>query len=181
MDLPLPCSLKIGRAVVGLVGLDAALSRALAARGKPRWEVQARLFEEVAAANYIPPGREDLYRQALIREYQRLLTGGGRGDGTLEIRILGADCVSCNRLQELVIEVMAELGVAADIVQIHDPDEIGRFGLQRTPALVINGRVVSAGRLPTRAQVEKWLRASRAGRDQAPESGGPAGKPPLNR
>jgi len=168
-ELPLPRSLKIGRAVVGLLGLDVALGRALATRGKPRWEVQARLYEEVAAANYIPPGREDLYRQALTREYLRLLSGGGRQDGTLEIRILGTGCVSCNRLEDLVFAVMAELGMAADIVQVYDPDEIGRFGLQRTPALVINGKVVCAGHLPTRAQVEEWLRAA--------GSQGPGGPP----
>jgi hypothetical protein len=50
------------------------------------------------------------------------------------------------------------MGMAADIEQIHDPDEIGRQGIIMTPALTINGRVKSGGRLPTRAQVEQWLR-----------------------
>jgi len=159
-DLPLPRSLKIGRAVVGLLELDLALGRALAEADQPRAEVVARLYERIARRNYIPPGLEEEYRQALEGEYARLLSGEARRDSHLEIRILGADCVSCNRLQELVFEVMAQRGIAADILQIHDPDEIGRFGLNRSPALVIDGRVVCAGRLPSRAEVEDWLCAA---------------------
>jgi hypothetical protein len=37
-------------------------------------------------------------------------------------------------------------------------DEIGRFGVLQTPALVINGQLKSVGRIPTRAQIEGWLR-----------------------
>jgi hypothetical protein len=52
------------------------------------------------------------------------------------------------------------MGLAADIEQIHDPDEIGRAGIVRTPALMINNRLKSSGLLPTRAQIEYWIRAS---------------------
>lgn len=164
VDLPLQRSLKIGRAVVGLVGLDIALSRALAAAGRtpeqPSEQIVAQLYRQVAAENYIPPGKEELYRQALAGEYRRLRDGGRPAGGAPEIRILGPGCVSCNRLQELVFAVMAEMGVAADIIQLYDPDEIGRFGLNRTPALVVNGRVVCAGRLPSRAELVEWLQAA---------------------
>lgn len=159
-DIPLPRSLKVGRAVVGLLELDLALGRALAERDQPRPEVLARLYRRVLERNYIPPGLEEQYRQALAREYERLLAGERRRDSHLEIRILGADCISCNRLQELVFAVMAQREIAADILQIHDPDEMARFGLNRSPALVINGRVVCAGRLPSRAEVEEWLCAA---------------------
>jgi hypothetical protein len=50
------------------------------------------------------------------------------------------------------------MGIAADIFQVHDLDEIGRFGVMQTPALVINNKLKCAGRLPSRAQVEEWLR-----------------------
>jgi len=76
----------------------------------------------------------------------------------LVIRILGPGCVSCNNLQKLVIEIMSDMGIAADIFQVHDLDEIGRFGVMQTPALVINNKLKCAGRLPSRAQVEEWLR-----------------------
>lgn len=159
MDALLQRRLKIGRATVGLLGVDIALRRALAARETPRQEVLARLYEEVARHNYIPPGKEDLYRKALIREYDRQLAGdSGRPEAHLEIRILGPGCVSCNNLQKMVIEIMSEQQLAADVFQVHDPDEIGRFGIVRTPALVVNGEVRCVGRLPPKAQVEEWLR-----------------------
>ncbi|MDZ7640501.1 MAG: thioredoxin family protein [Desulfurivibrio sp.] len=160
-DIPLPNSLKIGRATVGLLELDVALSRALAAPQRPEAEVVDELYQRVAARNYIPPGLEDEYRRALAREYRRLLAGEARQDEDLQIRILGADCVSCNRLQEDVLAVMAKRGIAADIVKITDPDQIARYGLQRTPALVVDGEVVCAGRLPSPAEVEGWLCAGR--------------------
>ena len=53
---------------------------------------------------------------------------------------------------------MQEMGLAADIEQVHDLDEIWRHGVLSTPALVINGQVLCAGRIPTRAEVEEWLR-----------------------
>lgn len=168
MDTPLQRSLKIGRAVIGLLGLDIAMGQALAAdSSRPRDEVLEKLYQRIAADNYIPPGREELYRQALAREYQRLLEGGDTRNEVPEIRILGPGCVSCNRLQELVFEVMTEMKAAADILQVHDPDEIGRFGLNRTPALVINGEVVCAGRLPSRAEVEQWLKNSAPSPEQS--------------
>lgn len=159
MDALLQRTLKIGRATVGLLGVDIALRRALAAREKPEEEVLTGLYAEVARHNYIPPGKEELYREALTREYERQLAGEtGGGEGHLEIRILGPGCVSCNNLQKMVIEIMSEQQLAADVFQVHDPDEIGRFGILRTPALVVNGEVRCAGRLPSKAQVEEWLR-----------------------
>jgi hypothetical protein len=53
---------------------------------------------------------------------------------------------------------MNEMGIAADVFQVYDLDEIGRFGIIQTPALLINGKVKCAGRLPTSSQIEEWLR-----------------------
>ncbi len=50
------------------------------------------------------------------------------------------------------------MGVAADIFQVHDLDEIGRYGVMRTPALIVNGELKSSGRLPPPADIEEWLR-----------------------
>ena len=53
---------------------------------------------------------------------------------------------------------LSVMEVAADIFQVHDLDEIGRFGIVQTPALIINGDLKSAGRHPSRSQIEAWLR-----------------------
>ncbi|MFW8601467.1 thioredoxin family protein [Desulfobacterota bacterium M19] len=158
-DAPQQRQLKIGKAVIGLVGLDVALNR-LMQKNPSRETAIDELFRTVAAHNYIPAGMADKYRQALAREYDRLKVGAPTNDNknTLTIRILGPGCVSCNNLQKLIIEIMNRLRIAADIFQVHDLDEIGRYGVMQTPALIINGRLKSTGRLPTSSQIEEWLR-----------------------
>jgi hypothetical protein len=115
------------------------------------------LFARIKAQNYIPPGCEEQYRKALLAAYRKhcgLLESDEEG---LVIRIFGKDCVSCNGLQTMLIDLLDRLGLAADVELIHDPDEIGRAGVTRTPALMINSSVKSAGIVPAPAQVEQWL------------------------
>lgn len=157
-DAPIQRQLRIGRATVGLVGFDIVMNRLLGQADLDHDEAVGRLYEEIAKRNYIPAGMEDEYREALGREYERLKGGRENEAGDLVIRVLGPGCVSCNNLQSVVIEVMSVMGIGADVFQVHDPDEIGRFGVMRTPALLINGKVKCSGRLPTSSQVEGWLR-----------------------
>lgn len=157
-DVPLQRTLRVGRVTIGLVGLDVALSRVLADPDLSVAGAVEHVYTAVAAQNYIPPAAEQNYRNALREEILRLLGRSDDSGGELVIRILGPGCVSCNNLQKSVIEVMADIGVAADVLQIHDLDEIGRFGVMKTPALVINGKVRSAGRMPRRDQIEEWIR-----------------------
>ena len=158
-DVPLQRTLKIGAVSVGLLGLDVALSRILAQPAMTTEAAVEQVYAEIAGRNYVPAAAVDNYRQALAREIERLRGGQAGEGGHLEVRILGTGCVSCNNLQKVVIEIMADKGIAADVFQVHDPDEIGRFGVLYTPALVVNGRIKSVGRLPSRAEIEEWLLA----------------------
>ena len=157
MDAATSRTIRIGTSNIGLIGLDLAINEA-AARNLTEAEAMDFLYRTIRKKNYIPPSMEEQYRLALFREYSRHIGGGGGIDQGLVIRIFGPGCVSCNGLQNLMIEVLADMELAADIEQIHDPDEIGRAGILQTPALMINGEVKSAGLLPTRAQVEQWIR-----------------------
>ena len=157
-DTPTQRQLRIGRATVGLFGLDIALNRLLSEAELAHDEAVDLLYAEAKKQNYIPGGMEEEYRQALGREYDRLKSGREASEQDLVIRVLGPGCVSCNNLQNIVIEVMSEMGLAADVFQVHDLDEIGRFGIIQTPALLINGKVKCSGRLPTSSQIEEWLR-----------------------
>ena len=157
MDAATTRTIRIGSATIGLIGLDLALNRA-AARGLSEEAAVDFLFAAVSRDNYIPPGGAEKYRTALRLAYREHLHPGGERSGPPVIRIFGTGCVSCNSLQTLVIEVLDAMAMAADIEQIHDPDEIGRQGIVMTPALMINGQVKSGGLLPTRAQIEQWLR-----------------------
>ncbi len=161
MDLPLSQTLRIGKVSVGLIGLDRALNRLENSPGINLESAVAQVYTEVASQNYIPAPASAAYQSAIAREIRRMWGDEQQHEGELIIRILGPGCVSCNNLQKMVIEIMAGLGIAADVFQIHDLDEIGRFGVMRTPALLINGVVKSAGRLPSPAQIEEWLREAR--------------------
>lgn len=149
--------IRIGKSAIGLIGVDIALNKALAAEMEINQAIDF-IFLAVKEHNYIPPAMVDKYREAIGREYRRLTGQDDDREQGLTIRILGTGCVSCNGLLTMVIDAMGRAGVAADIEQIHDPDEISRLGVTITPALMINGRVKIAGIQPTLAQVEGWIR-----------------------
>lgn len=157
MDSPTPRMIKIGHNVIGLIGFDIAANKALAANMDLPQAV-AFIFSAVREQNYVPAAMLEKYRQAIAQEYRRLQGVVDDSEQGLTIRILGSGCISCNGLQTMVIDAMARAGVAADIEQIHDRDEIWRLGVTATPALMINGQVKIAGIKPTLAQVESWIR-----------------------
>ena len=157
MDTPTQRMIRIGKTSIGLLGLDIAINKALAAEMAVPQAVDL-IFQTVKEQNYIPAGMVEKYREAIGREYRRLLGIDDDQDQGLTIRILGTGCISCNGLQTMVIDAMERAGVAADIEQIHDRDEIWRLGVTATPALMINGQVKIAGIKPTLAQVEGWIR-----------------------
>ncbi len=157
MDTPYKRTIKVGRATVGLVGLDMALQQLLH-QGDMEDEAAADfLYAAISRQNYLPAGTEGLYRQALLQEYIRFRDPAAHTD-TLTIRILGRPCVTCNKLKTMVIDILQEMNIAADIEDIQDLDEIWRYGVTKTPALIINNQVKSAGIQPPRNQVEHWLR-----------------------
>jgi len=156
-DLPMTRNLKIGKATVGLVGLELAMSAALAQK-LPEDEAVEGLYRAVAGKNYIPDNTSALYREALRLEYRGQAGLEGGGAAGLTIRILGPGCVTCNRIKAMVIDVLQKLQLAADMEQIHDLDEIWRHGVINTPALIINGQLKVSGRHPSAAEVEEWIR-----------------------
>ncbi|AFV12114.1 redox-active disulfide protein 2 [Thermacetogenium phaeum DSM 12270] len=75
----------------------------------------------------------------------------------MEIKVLGTGCAKCKKLEEMVREVVGELGVDADIVKISDLNEILEYDIMMTPGLVVNGEVVCSGRIPKKEEIRKWL------------------------
>ena len=73
------------------------------------------------------------------------------------IKILGTGCPSCRRLEAIAREAVAELGVTATFEKVTELDEILQYPIFATPGLVINERLVCAGRLPHRTEVITWL------------------------
>ena len=76
----------------------------------------------------------------------------------MKIEILGTGCAKCNHLEEMVKQAVAETGVDAQVDHIEDMKKIMAYGVMTTPALVIEGKVKAAGRLPSQEQIKEWLK-----------------------
>jgi hypothetical protein len=159
---------RIGKNLIGLSGL-LEIFQELASRS---WEspeaAQEELLRRAAGANYIPSGSRDKYGQALWRAFRRF-----RGEAVeeeanagLEIKVLGLGCSGCRQFHQQVMNILAAHAVEADLQYLTAPALLKNYEVQSFPALVINGRVVVAGRIPPPAQLEKILLAH-AGRAES--------------
>ncbi|WP_300452610.1 thioredoxin family protein [Accumulibacter sp.] len=76
----------------------------------------------------------------------------------MQIKILGSGCAKCQRLEQLARQAAAELGVEAEFDHVRDMDKIMAYPIMTTPALVIDGEVKVAGRIPSRDEIAGWLK-----------------------
>lgn len=75
------------------------------------------------------------------------------------IKILGTGCAKCQRLEQLTREVVAELGLTAELDHVTEMKKIMAYPAMSTPALVINEQVKVAGRMPSKEEIADWLKA----------------------
>jgi len=80
-----------------------------------------------------------------------------------KIEVLGPGCENCRRLEAAVREAVMMAGVEAEIVKVTDYARIAAHGVLSTPGLVIDGKVVSTGRVPSAGNIAVWLSAEGAG------------------
>ena len=80
----------------------------------------------------------------------------------MKIEVLGTGCTKCKKLHALVEQVVAEVGADAVVSKVERLDDIMKYGVAFTPALVIDGTVKAAGALPKAEQIATWLRESAA-------------------
>lgn len=76
----------------------------------------------------------------------------------MEIKILGPGCPNCKTLEKTVRNALAGLGIAADVEKVTDIRKIMEFKILSTPGLVIDGKVVSSGRIPRIEEINAWIR-----------------------
>lgn len=75
----------------------------------------------------------------------------------LTIKVLGPGCTNCNKVEEITKTAVSTMGIETKIEKITDYNEIVEYGVLSTPGLVINGKVVCSGRIPSQAEVTTWL------------------------
>ena len=75
----------------------------------------------------------------------------------MKIEILGTRCAKCKKLEEIVRAIVAESDIAAEVIKVEDITDIINYGVMLTPALVINGQVKTAGRIPSKEEIKSWI------------------------
>ncbi len=73
------------------------------------------------------------------------------------IEVLGPGCANCRRLEANARQAVAMAGVEAEIVKVEDYGAIMAYGIMSTPGLVIDGKVMSYGRVPRPGDIAEWL------------------------
>lgn len=76
----------------------------------------------------------------------------------MKIEVLGSGCAKCKRLEKNVKEAVKNTGVKAEIVKVEDISKIMARGVMMTPALAIDGKVVSTGKVLSKEDVAKFIK-----------------------
>jgi small redox-active disulfide protein 2 len=75
----------------------------------------------------------------------------------MKIKVLGTGCAKCHQVERTAREVIQELGIDATIEEVKEMSRILEYPILTTPGLVIDEEVVSSGRVPTKAEVTKFI------------------------
>lgn len=77
----------------------------------------------------------------------------------MDIKVLGPGCKNCVTLDKIAREVIDEMGIAATFEKVEDYATIASYGVMSTPALVVDGKVILSGRVPTPRHLKEILQA----------------------
>ena len=75
----------------------------------------------------------------------------------LTIKVLGSGCANCKKVEAIARKVVTSMVLEAQIIKVTEYPDIMQYNIMSTPGLVINEKLVSAGRIPTEAQVTTWI------------------------
>ena len=75
-----------------------------------------------------------------------------------KIEILGMGWAKCNQLAERAKDAVKELGVDAEVIKVQDIKAITNYGVLVTPALVVDGVVKVAGKIPKMEEIKEWIK-----------------------
>lgn len=75
----------------------------------------------------------------------------------LTIKILGSGCPNCKKVEAIARQAVENMGMEAEFIKVTDYNQITDYNIMSTPGLVVNEKVVCAGRIPTLSEVSTWL------------------------
>jgi small redox-active disulfide protein 2 len=75
----------------------------------------------------------------------------------LQIKVLGSGCENCKKVEAVAKSAVAKMGVEAEIIKVTGYEDIQSYNILATPGLVIDEKLVSAGRIPGEAEVTSWI------------------------
>ena len=76
----------------------------------------------------------------------------------MKIEVLGMCCANCNKLYQNALEAVKQSGKDIEVTQVEDIRKIMEYGVLSTPALVIDGVVKTAGKLPKTEEIKEWIK-----------------------
>ena len=77
----------------------------------------------------------------------------------MDIKVLGTGCANCKSTIALIDQIAQAKGVPVTLTKVEELRDIMGYGVMSTPGVVINGKVVHAGGVPSRDKIELWLAA----------------------
>ena len=144
----------------GIIGLKGVLeTAAIEFKGRPDGEIAEELTKHLSKKNYILDKIRKAYKTAFLREYKKHVGEPFEDEASqvLQVKVLGPGCPNCERLQQEIMAVMAEMRLTVDYQHVRDPVEISHYGMVAVPGLVVDGQVMASGRVPTKGQMKAWL------------------------
>ena len=153
--------INLGAYQVGIIGLKEAVTELVPSLANaPDQEIGGELIRRLSIKNYIPEKSKPDYARALVREFRRQLGQPIQEEipAGLVIKVLGQGCNSCRELTQRIMDIMSQLNLAADLEHVTDIKEIARYRVMGIPALIINGKTLSVGSVPSKKQLTNWLK-----------------------
>ena len=80
----------------------------------------------------------------------------------MEIKVLGTGCANCKKTKAVIADAVQEMHLDLKVIEVQDIPSIMAYGVMSTPAIVIDEKVVSTGRVPAKSQVMEMIRKAQA-------------------